>query len=166
MRRRNFLKMAGGAAWPPSSRPLSLRAQEPSNAVRPEPPLLSAELLRNRNQNRSTVACRHGMVCSSQPLASMAGVDILKAGGNAVDAAIATNAMLSLTEPMMCGPGGDLFAIVWSEKDRNSRPQRQRPRALRLDARKGQIAGAQIASQPGPAVVERAGLRQRLGYAA
>lgn len=109
MKRRNFLKLAGGVGLAAVSCPLSARAQEPSP--------LSTELLRNRNQNRSTVACRHGMVCSSQPLASMAGVDILKAGGNAVDAAITTNAMLSLTEPMMCGPGGDLFAIVWCEKD-------------------------------------------------
>jgi gamma-glutamyltranspeptidase/glutathione hydrolase len=75
-------------------------------------------MLQNRNQNRSTIVCQNGIVCSSQPLASMAGVDILKAGGNAIDAAICANAMLSVVEPMMCGPGGDLFAIVWNEKER------------------------------------------------
>jgi gamma-glutamyltranspeptidase / glutathione hydrolase len=58
------------------------------------------------------------MVCASQPLAVAAGYDVLKAGGNAIDAAIAVNAMLALTEPMMCGPGGDLFAMVWNAKDR------------------------------------------------
>jgi gamma-glutamyltranspeptidase/glutathione hydrolase len=73
-------------------------------------------LLSTRNQNRSTVIAQNGMVCASQPLAAMAGVDVLKAGGNAVDAAVCANAMLSLVEPMMCGPGGDLFAIVWSEQ--------------------------------------------------
>jgi len=58
------------------------------------------------------------MVCASQPLAVATGYDILKAGGNAIDAAIAVNSMLCLTEPMMCGVGGDLFAVVWSEKEK------------------------------------------------
>ena len=79
--------------------------------------LLDHGKLSDRNQNRSTVVCSGGMVATSQPLASMAGVDVLKEGGNAVDAAVAANAMLSLVEPMSCGPGGDLFAILWSEKE-------------------------------------------------
>jgi gamma-glutamyltranspeptidase/glutathione hydrolase len=75
------------------------------------------EKLRARNQNRSTLACQNGIVCTSQPLASVAGLDILKAGGNAIDAAICANAMLHVTEPANNGPGGDLFAILWIEKD-------------------------------------------------
>lgn len=81
-------------------------------------PFLDQELLEARNRNRSTVVGQSGMVCASQPLAAMAGIDILKAGGNCVDAAIAVNAMLGLTEPQMNGIGGDLFAIVWLERDR------------------------------------------------
>lgn len=70
--------------------------------------------------NWSSKKAVHGkaMVCASQPLAVATGYDILKAGGNAIDAAIAVNAMLCLTEPMMCGIGGDLFAIVWNEKEK------------------------------------------------
>jgi gamma-glutamyltranspeptidase / glutathione hydrolase len=71
--------------------------------------------VQSRNQNRSTVACQRGIVCSSQPLASQAGLDVLKKGGTAVDAAIAANAVLSVVEPMSNGPGGDLFAIGWDE---------------------------------------------------
>ena len=65
---------------------------------------------------RSEVISPRGMVATSQPLAVQVGIDVLKRGGHAVDAAIATNAMLGLVEPMSCGLGGDLFAIVWDEK--------------------------------------------------
>ncbi|MCA9166674.1 MAG: gamma-glutamyltransferase [Planctomycetales bacterium] len=80
-------------------------------------PWIDEQRLVARNQNRSTVVCQQGMVCASQPLATMVGIDILKAGGNCIDAAIATNAMLGLTEPASNGIGGDLFAICWIERE-------------------------------------------------
>jgi gamma-glutamyltranspeptidase / glutathione hydrolase len=68
------------------------------------------------HKSRSAVIARHGIVAASQPLAAQMGLEILKAGGTAADAAIATNAMLGLVEPGACGMGGDLFCIYWDAK--------------------------------------------------
>jgi gamma-glutamyltranspeptidase / glutathione hydrolase len=68
-------------------------------------------------QSRSPVLARNGMVVTSQPLAAQAGLRILMQGGNAIDAAVATAATLNVTEPMMVGMGGDVFAIIYIAKD-------------------------------------------------
>jgi len=122
MKRRSFLQLAGGAAtsammgWDVSA----VRADKarPWAEGEGEDVFLDSSRLQNRNSNRSEVVCQNGVVCTSQPLAAMAGIDVLKAGGNAVDAAVCASAMMSLVEPMSCGPGGDLFAIYWSAKDK------------------------------------------------
>jgi len=85
---------------------------------------------------RSVVRAQHGMVATSQPLASQVGLEVLKRGGNAVDAAIAMAAVLNVTEPMMTGVGGDMFAIVYWAKTKELKglnASGRAPRALSLD---------------------------------
>ena len=81
---------------------------------------------------RSKVATKYGIVAASQPLAARAGVQILERGGNAIDAAIATNAVMGLVEPHNNGIGGDLFAIYYEAK--SGKALRAERRRLGADA--------------------------------
>ncbi|MBI1762357.1 MAG: gamma-glutamyltransferase [Acidobacteria bacterium] len=88
---------------------------------------------------RSVVRALNGMVATSQPLASAAGLRILQQGGNAIDAAIAAAAVLCVVEPMMVSPGGDLFALVWDAKKKELKALNasgRAPKALSIDALK------------------------------
>jgi gamma-glutamyltranspeptidase/glutathione hydrolase len=85
---------------------------------------------------RSVVFARHGMVASAHPLATQIGLDVLKQGGSAVDAAVAVNAALGFLEPISCGIGGDLFALVWDAKTKKLyglNGSGRAPRALSAD---------------------------------
>ncbi|MFH0841935.1 MAG: gamma-glutamyltransferase [Bacteroidota bacterium] len=85
---------------------------------------------------RSEVIAANGMAATSQPLATQVAIDILKKGGNAIDAAIAANAMLGLVEPTGSGIGGDLFAIIWSadkKKLYGLNASGRSPRSLKLE---------------------------------
>ena len=82
---------------------------------------------------RSVVRAQNGMVASSQPLASLTGIEILKRGGNAVDAAVAMAAVLNVTEPMMTGIGGDMFALVYWSKTKELKGLNASGRAPRAE---------------------------------
>ena len=111
--------------------------------------------------SRSEVIAPHAMAATSQPLATQIALDILKAGGSAVDAAIAANAALGLMEPTGNGIGGDLFAIVWdAEKQQLSglNASGRAPQAMTVEGKDapaavpGAAVGPAAQQQHGPAV--------------
>ena len=108
----------------------ALVAQSPPGQLSP-----SSDWFSNVPTGRSIVRASHGMVATSQPLASAVGLDVLKRGGNAVDAAIAIAAVLNVTEPNMTGIGGDAFMMVYSAKTKTLsglNASGRAPRALNL----------------------------------
>ena len=100
---------------------------------------------------RSEVIAPHGMIATSQPLATQVGLDVLKAGGSAVDAAIAANAALGLMEPTGNGIGGDLYAIVWdaeSQKLYGLNASGRSPLGLDMAGMKAELAKLERESIP------------------
>ncbi|RKD99993.1 gamma-glutamyltransferase [Marinifilum flexuosum] len=105
---------------------------------------------------RSEVIAKNGMACTSQPLATQVALDILKSGGNAVDAAIAANATLGLMEPTGCGIGGDIFVILWDAKTKKLyglNGSGRSPKSLTLDYLKQNTNGKIPAYGPLPVSV-------------
>ena len=88
---------------------------------------------------RSVVYGTHGMVCTSQPLAAQAGLDIIKKGGNAIDAAVATAACMTVLEPTSNGIGSDAFALVWTKgKLHGLNASGKAPQSISIEAVKAQ----------------------------
>jgi gamma-glutamyltranspeptidase/glutathione hydrolase len=124
---------AGGALAALLAAPAALVAQRPTTLA-----------------GRSTVYAASGAVATSQPLASAAGLEVLRQGGNAIDAAIAAAAVLSVTEPHMTGIGGDMFAIVWLAREQKLIALNASGRAGSLMTREAlQARGFRAGSQQG-----------------
>ncbi|MEO8811354.1 MAG: gamma-glutamyltransferase family protein [Caulobacteraceae bacterium] len=159
MRRRTFLATLPAAA----AASASVAAQSPRGAFDmavKRPDIHAGDRIVGANfASRSTVWGAHGAAATAHPLATLTAIEILKAGGSAVDAAVAANAALGFLEPISCGVGGDCFAMVWDPKARKLaglNGSGRSPRALSLEtqrarAKNGFIApfGATSVSTPG-----------------
>ena len=120
---RMLVRIAAVAAAAAAAAPARAQSAPLNSACDPQPQAAYCTAVRGARaegwsgQSRSEVMARHGMVVTSQPLAAQAGLEILKHGGNAIDAAVATAAVLSVVEPMMVGVASDLFAVVYVARE-------------------------------------------------
>jgi gamma-glutamyltranspeptidase / glutathione hydrolase len=159
MRRRTFLATLPLAAAASATSAPSFAAM-PANPSLNRPDIHAGDRIAGANfASRSTVWGVHGAAATAHPLATLTAIDILRAGGSAVDAAVAANAALGLLEPISCGVGGDCFVMLWDPKRRKVvglNGSGRSPRSLSLEtqrarARRGLIApfGATAVSTPG-----------------
>src|SRR5258708_2329324 len=169
MRRRTFLATLPLAA----AASTGAGAATPTDAGLDRPDIHAGDRITGETfASRSTAWGLHGAAATAHPLATLTAIEMLKAGGSAVDAAIAANAALGLLEPISCGVGGDCFAMVWDPKARKLaglNGSGRSPRSLSLAtqrerAKNGYIAshGAVSVSTPG-AVDAWWSLHQRYG---
>ena len=149
MRRRTFL------ATLPLAAAATAEAQTGSGASRSDaglgrPDIHGGDRIAGESfASRSTVYGLHGAAATAHPLATLTAVDILRAGGSAVDAAIAANACLGLLEPISCGVGGDCFAMVWDPKTKKLaglNGSGRSPRGLTLETQRARSKNGFIAS--------------------
>jgi len=132
--RREFFGISAGASGIIGGGALNTAPPVAASAVQPS--VQDSQWFSGVPAGRSVVRARQGMVATSQPLASQVGLDILKRGGNAVDAAIGMAAVLNVTEPNMTGIGGDAFMMVYSPKTKKLEglnASGRAPRALTLN---------------------------------
>jgi gamma-glutamyltranspeptidase/glutathione hydrolase len=115
MNRRNFIAAVPAAAF--AGRAFATSRQE--NPVRDQPDVHGGDRIDGATwASRSPAWGLHGAAATAHPLATLAAIEILKAGGSAVDAAVCANAVLGFGEPISCGVGGDCFALLWDPKSR------------------------------------------------
>ena len=157
MRRRTFLAALPAAAAAATAARATSRAENPN---RDRPDVHAGDRIDGATfASRSAAWGLHGAAATAHPLATLAAIDILKAGGSAVDAAIAANAVLGFGEPISCGIGGDCFVMLWDPKLKKVvglNGSGRSPKALTLDmqrqrSKNGRIApyGAVSVSVPG-----------------
>jgi gamma-glutamyltranspeptidase/glutathione hydrolase len=148
MRRRTFLATLplAAAASAASDSTLAAMPAEPPRAA----DIHAGDRIAGANfASRSTAWGVHGAAATAHPLATLTAIDMLRAGGSAVDAAIAANAALGLLEPVSCGVGGDCFVMLWDPKSRKVvglNGSGRSPRSLSLDTQRARSKNGFIAS--------------------
>lgn len=146
MRRRTFLASLPAAAVATAARATS-RGENPN---RDRPDVRSGDRIDGATfASRSAAWGLHGAAATAHPLATLAAIDVLKAGGSAVDAAVAANAVLGFGEPISCGVGGDCFVMLWDPKLKKVvglNGSGRSPRALTLDIQRQRSKNGHIAS--------------------